>query len=438
MHIINNKEERALDDLFEGPSKRVLLIEPPFYNLFGYERRHYPITLTLVGSFLKEKGHDVKVYDADKPLPYCLPYSRTQARENYYRYSIALEQDNHKIWNEIKEEISKFNPDIIGLTSVTSKIDSANKIAKISRDVLGKGGEIILGGPHVQGMRDSYPDYDFGENYDFIVTHIPGLIDRKPDKSLLSSSGTYSKKDLSVILTATGCPHSCTYCCNSIPNKKIYFRNIDSIEEELKEIKESTGDEEMVTIADDSFFSYTKRFHEIGNLFKKIGLTFSGDVRVDELSPEKIEEFIKYGGRRIYVGIESGSQKVLDKIKKKMTIEKILNGSRLINDSALPWSAFFIVGFPFETLDDLKHTEEIIYKTQPTFVSINRFTPYPGTELWREYYSDSKLEFKDLFQLSDKNVTMLSDEIEDYIDLMFKKFDEYNKERAQIKFISSP
>ncbi len=89
-----------------------------------------------------------------------------------------------------------------------------------------------------------------------------------------------------------------------------------------------------------------------------------------------------------------------------------------------------MVGFPFETLEDLKLTEELIYKTQPTFVSINKFTPYPGTELWKEYYSDRKLEFKDLFQLSNKNVTMLPDKIANYIDSMFKKFDEYNKERA--------
>lgn len=429
MNITDSNGKKASKDIFEGPSKKVLLIEPPFYNLFGYQRWRYPITLTLVGSFLKEKGHDVRIYDADKPLSSCLSYSRNQARENYYKYTLALEQDDHKIWGEIKKEISNFNPEIIGLTSVTAKIDSANKISKIGREILGKKVKIILGGPHAQGMRDSCPDYSFGYNYDFIVTHIPNLIDRKPDKSLLSSNGIYSPKDLSTILTSTGCPHSCTYCCNSLSNKRIYFRNIESIEEELREIKENIGDEEMVTIVDDSFFSYPKRFHEIGGLFKKTGLKFGGESRVDELSSEKIEEFIKNGGRRIYVGIESGSQTVLDKIKKRTTIERILHGGKLINDFALPWSAFFIVGFPFETLDDLKLTEEVIYKTQPTFASINRFTPYPGTELWKEYYSNSKLDFKDLFQLSDKNVTMIPDEINSYIKLMLERFDEYNKGR---------
>lgn len=427
MHVTNSRGEKVSGNIFEGDSKRVLLIEPPFYNLFDYQRWHYPITLTLVGGFLKEKGYDVRIYDADKPLPSCLPYSRTQVRENYYKYALALADDNHKIWGQIRKEISDFNPDIIGLTSVTAKIDSANKISKISREILGKRTKIILGGPHAQGMRDFNPDYDFGENYDFIVTHIPGLINRKPDKSLLLSNGDYPKKDLSTILTSTGCPYSCTYCCNSLSNKRVYFRSIESIEEELREIKENIGEEGKVIIADDSFFSYPKRFHEIGGLFKKIGLKFNGNARANELSPDKIKEFIENGGRRISVGIESGSQEVLNRIKKNITIEQILNGSKLLNEFNLPWTAFFIVGFPFETLYDLKLTEEIIYKTKPTFASINKFTPYPGTELWKEYYSDYKLEFKDLFQLDDKNVTMLSDEMEEYIDSMLKRFDEYNR-----------
>ncbi len=300
MNITYSNGEKASEDIFEDHSKRILLIEPPFYNLFGYQRWHYPITLTLVGSFLKEKGHDVKIYDADKPLPYCLPYSRTQARENYHKYTIALEDDNHKIWNEIKEEVSNFNPDMIGITSVTAKIDSANKISKISRKVLGKKVKIILGGPHAQGIRDSYPNYHFGDNYDFVVTHIPGLVNRKPDKSLLSSNGIYSPKDLSTILTSTGCPHSCTYCCNSLSNKKTYFKDVEFIEEELREIKENSGNEEIVTIVDDSFFSYTKRFHEIGGLFKKIGLKFGGESRADELSPEKIEEFKKWWKKNLH------------------------------------------------------------------------------------------------------------------------------------------
>ena len=427
MRITTSRGEQVSEEIFEG-SKRILLIEPPFYNLFGYQRWHYPITLTLVGSFLKEMGHEVRICDADKPLPSCKSYSRTQARDNYYQYALALENDNHPSWKQIREEMINFNPDIIGLTSVTAKIDSADKISEDIRKIFGKKVKVILGGPHAQGMRDSNPVHDFGNNYDFIVTFIPGLINRRPDKSLLLSNGAYSRKELSTILTSTGCPYSCTYCCNSLFDKKVQFKDLRFVEEELREIKESG---EKVIVADDSFFSYTRRFHEIGRLFNDLGLNFDCDARINDLQPQKIEEFMKNGGKKLSVGIESGSQRVLDRIKKKITIEQILSGSKLLNNFNIPWTAFFMVGFPFETLDDLKITEEIIYKTQPTFASINKFTPYPGTDLWKEYYSDSRLRFRDLFQLTDKNVTMLSDEMIEYIDSMLLRFDKYNSEKAK-------
>ena len=67
------------------PPKKILLVEPPFFRLFGYRRWHYPMTLTLIGTYLDELGHDVRVCDLDKPTPECREYSRTEAGDNYYK-----------------------------------------------------------------------------------------------------------------------------------------------------------------------------------------------------------------------------------------------------------------------------------------------------------------------------------------------------------------
>jgi len=418
-----------MQKLLESSRKKILLIEPPFYNLFGYQRWYYPITLTLVGTYMQEKGHDVKIYDADKPKPGCRSFTRTEARENYSLYGKALDDDSHPIWEEIKKELKEFSPDIVGLTSITAKIESADKVARLAKTTLGKDVKVILGGPHAQGMLQTYPDYNFGSDYDLIVTNIPDLINRKPDKNLLTDTN-YNARDFSTLLTSTGCPNSCTYCCNSALNRKIIFRNLLSIEQEIKEIKDAFGGLEEISIEDDCFFSYPERFREIGNLFKEFELKFSANSRVMALSPDKISEFMENNGRRIYVGVESGSQEVLDRIEKRVKVEEIVKRTKWINESAMPWSAFFIVGFPFETLDDVKKTEEIAYKVQPTFASLNRFTPYPGTKIWREYYMDSKLQFRDLFQLNPANeVTRLPDNTEDYIRGMFSRFDLYNQSK---------
>ena len=85
---------------------------------------------------------------------------------------------------------------------------------------------------------------------------------------------------------------------------------------------------------------------------------------------------------------------------------------------------------PFETIDDLIATEDLIQTIQPTFASINRFAPYPGTKLFEEYYVTNNIPFMELFQLNPQSVVKFSDEVECYIDGMFDRFDEYNRRHS--------
>jgi len=407
------------------PNSRILLVEPPFYRFFGYERWHYPVTLTLVGSFFEQQGHFVRVYDADKPTPDCKPLNRLDVINNYPSYETALFDKHHPVWREVAATIKDFNPDVVGLTSITAKIDSADKIAKITRELLGKDGTILLGGPHVQGITLMDPDYDFGRYYDQVVTRIPNLIRFKPNKKLILNYETYSPANFSAIMTSSGCPNKCTFCCHSF-EKSMTYRDIVNIREELAEIKESFGSSVPVYIMDDCFFSKKTHFDNVISVLHDLGLSFSAGSRIMALSPEKIDLFVKKGGIRILVGVESGSQRILDRVEKRLKTEEIVRRTQWLNDAGIPWSAFFMVGFPFETLDDLKLTEEILYKIRPTFASINRFTPYPGTKIHAEYFADKNLVFRDLFQLNRNSCVECTDEVEDYINHLFVSFDEYN------------
>lgn len=410
--------------------KRILLIEPPFYKLFGYERWHYPITLALVGTYFEESGHDVAIYDADKPSSTCKSFSRTEAADNYHLYEEAIKDINNPVWSDIRKTIEDFKPDVIGLTSISAKIDSTDMIAKISRELYGKKVEIILGGPHAEGMLTMFPNYDFGHHYDHIVTNIPRLADRKPNKNLIMNIEEYSPANLSCLITSTGCPNACTFCCNSL-NRDIVYRNINSIRSEVEEIsyKYCRGE---IYIVNDCFFSNTKHFTETVKVMKDIGVNFTAGTRIMALSQRKIEDYVNCGGRRIYVGVESGSQRVLDLIKKRLKIREIIKRTRWLNDSGVPWSAFFIVGFPFETLEDLKLTEELMFTIKPTFISINRFTPYPGTQIYKEFFINERIKFKDIFQLNLKSSCVkLTDEVEEYINYLFQVADEYNLKNSQ-------
>jgi anaerobic magnesium-protoporphyrin IX monomethyl ester cyclase len=408
--------------------KRVLLIEPPFYKLFGYKRYHYPLTLTLVGTFLEKQGNIVKIYDADKPTSSCKEYTRVESRNNYHWYEKILMDKDNPVWTEIRDKILEFNPDVIGLTAITAKIDSADLIAKMAKDLLGDKVKIILGGPHANGMRDMYPDYNFGENYDEIITNVPGLVSLRPNKKLMLNHNEYSKKEFSSMLTSSGCPNMCTFCCHSF-ERGFYYRSKESIIEEINEIKKELGSD-TIYVMDDCLFSNPKHLRTITSAMKETGMKFVAGARLMALSPEKLQLFKECGGQKLYVGVESGSQRILDAIKKNLKIEEIIKRTKWMTDLNIPWSAFFIAGFPFETLEDLKLTEGLIKEIRPDFVSLNQFTPYPGTQIYKDYYLDSKIPFKDLFQLNGDAAIGITEEIQEHINKLFDFVDDYNAKKS--------
>lgn len=411
---------------FIKPVSNILLVEPPFYRFFGYQRWYYPVTLTLLGTYLEEQGHTVRIYDADRPTPECRPLARDEVRKNYHLFEKALSDAAHPIWDEVRATMIKHAPDVIGITSITAKIDSAVIVARIAKELFGAKVTTMLGGPHVQGMSKSHPGYNYGPFLDHVVTRVPNLIDRKPNKKLILDYEKYSAENLSSLMTSSGCPNTCTFCCHSF-EKKIICRDPGNLRAEIKEIAEWFGGAAPVTTMDDCFFSNKEHFDAVVALFKEHDLVFNVGSRVMALSPEKIDSFIKHGGDKLYIGVESGSQRILDRVEKRLTIEEIIKRTAWLNEAGVPWQAFLIAGFPFETLDDLKMSVDLIERIKPTFVSLNRFAPYPGTKIYDEYYRNSSLKFMDLFQLNEQSIVQLSDEMEDYIKHMYALFDEYNR-----------
>lgn len=416
---------------FIKPKSKVLLIEPPFYRFFGYQRWYYPVTLTLVATYLEEMGHYARVYDADRPTSNCRPLARDEVRKRYRLYEEALTDENHTIWQEVQRTIEEYCPDVIGITSITAKIDSADNIARMTKKILGDRVITMLGGPHVQGMLKSHPGCDFGPDYDHIVSAIPNLVNRKPNRRLILDPDVYSADFLSTLITSSGCPNACTFCCHSF-EKAMVYRDIDNLRAEIEEIKDMFQGNVPITTMDDCFFSNRRHFETCTALFKEYGLAFTVGARVMALTPEKIERFLSYGGSRLHIGVESGSQRILDKIEKRLRIEEIIRRTKWLNEVGIPWSAFFITGFPFETIDDMKMTVDLNDAIQPTFASLNRFTPYPGTKIYNDYYKKSGLVYKDLFQLNEKSGVKLSDEMENFIGHMFELFDEYNINKKHV------
>ena len=409
---------------------RILLVEPPFFRLFGYTRWHFALTLSVVGACLRERGYEVSIYDADRPTSDCRGLSRTEVRDNYHRYKEALADENHPVWTEILEAIVKYRPDGIGLTATSAQSPSADMVARKARQLLGDRVKIFLGGSHVDGMLYHDLGYRFPECYDFVVPKDPAtfapLFNRKPERQLIADLDQYSPDNIASILTSVGCPNRCTFCYHSVDRCFVY-RDPANVQAELDEVLAGTPGVSKIMVLDHCLFSNGKHFASMVPILKQAGLPFSAGSRVMALSPEKLAAFLDAGGTRLNIGVESGSQGILDAINKRVTLDQIVERTRWVNEAGVSWMAYIMVGFPFETIDDLKRTEELLHRIRPSFVSINRFTPYPGTVIYDQHFRNARFELCDLFQLDSTPCLRLSDEVEAYIESLYETFDRYNQ-----------
>lgn len=188
-----------------------------------------------------------------------------------------------------------------------------------------------------------------------------------------------------------GCPHRCRYCYNTIYCNSIWrSKSVDKIISELKWIAENYHPENILFLVD-NFFVNKKRVEEI--LKRKIeeGLDFEwwGDCRAnyfDKFDDDFLGLLKKSGCKGLNIGAESGSQRVLDFIKKDITINQILNTVEKMKKFELDTMLFFVIGFPTETLDETYQTLDLIdrinkiNKKAESFISV--YTPYPGTSLY--------------------------------------------------------
>lgn len=192
------------------------------------------------------------------------------------------------------------------------------------------------------------------------------------------------------VYTSRGCPCNCTFCYNSSFNKSNYRKkNIDIVMQEIEWLaKEYNLD--SIFINDDNFFVDIERTHYFCKYFinKRIVPEWGCQgVRIGSLERIDFDLLEKSGCKHLYIGIESGSDKILEYIKKQISIKQIKNIINRLANSKIIAHFNFMVGYPIEETKDLFETIELvdyIMRTDPKayFSSFHLVTPYPGTEFY--------------------------------------------------------
>ena len=219
----------------------------------------------------------------------------------------------------------------------------------------------------------------------------------RPDAYPQNPQGAFFKNfPIAPIVTSRGCPFPCTFCAsNLLMGKKLRLRSIDNVIREMKLLYESFCIREF-HIVDDNFTYYPQRAKDFCKKIKESGMKFSlsfpNGVRLDTLDEELLKLLHSIGTYAFTVGIESGSQKVLDAMKKHLSLETIEEKINLINKSGIEPSGFFIIGFPCETKEDIKETIRFSRRLNLKRAHFSNFLPLPGTYETNKLLKDGKID----------------------------------------------
>jgi radical SAM superfamily enzyme YgiQ (UPF0313 family) len=370
-----------------------------------------PMGLLYVGTVLKKSGFEVKLLDA------------REKEDNFYK---ALEK-------ELDDAICA------GISAMSSQIKPALEIAEFIRDNKPEI-KIVFGGAHPtffpeQTCSDYLIDFAiFGEGeltfhelvkslndpekygkIDGLAYEEGGLVKLNPPREALEMDTlpppsleiaqveSYILKNIHgktlrtlELNSSRGCPHRCAYCINTLVHKKKWrAKSAGKVLGEIGFYIEKFG-VQHIHFLDENFFVNKKRVLEIieGIVERGYDITWQTNVRVDYfkkgyLASDIIKKIRKSGCIQLNFGAESGSNKILKKIKKDATVEQLLEAVKVCEENDIIPNCSFMVGLPEETIEDMKLTIEVIKKIKkinPRSIIIGPqiFRPYPGGELYNE------------------------------------------------------
>jgi radical SAM superfamily enzyme YgiQ (UPF0313 family) len=283
-------------------------------------------------------------------------------------------------------------PIVLGGPHSTLLPEQTLESALVDYVVIGEGEAVFLSlvkALKMNGSVKGIPQVGYKENGRIIVNKgsKPEIKTRKIPYHLVTK---YGKHSVIPILTSYGCPYNCSFCVEKVLHPKYFEKAAHDV---LMMIEEALSlRQQLINFIDDNFLLNRKRVREILSLCQQKNLSFHFICtgRVDEVLSLNDETMmlVKKGGLvGIFFGIESGSSRILKFINKRITPEMVLQlNLRLRKEGIIPHYSF-MAGFPTETKEDREKTIRLINLLKlenPAAViwKINKYTPYPGTELF--------------------------------------------------------
>ncbi len=182
------------------------------------------------------------------------------------------------------------------------------------------------------------------------------------------------------LITTIGCPFHCDFCSKPVFGSLFRRRNLDKIFEEIEQIRLYGYD--SLWIADDNFTLNQDFLHDFCMRIIGLGITWSCLSRVTGINEETAYLMKESGCKKVYFGLESGSQATLRLMNKKATLEEGARAVHLFRKAGIGTAGFFIVGYPGETVYSIEDTFRFALSLPLDVISFNVPFPLPGSRLF--------------------------------------------------------
>jgi anaerobic magnesium-protoporphyrin IX monomethyl ester cyclase len=398
---------------------KIALVQPNFRRSVatgGYVFRvNPPLGICYLSAVLKQNGFQVDVVDAN-----AMNLTKEETAEKVKGYDIVGVSILSPAYTWSVDFIKLLPKNVLKVAGNAHPTGYWKEALEDGFDVvaIGEGEftmlEIAQGKPLKDILGIAYKDETIHKNPPRPFIENPDVLPF-PDRECLMANGMdlpylgfmTQKTPCAPILTSRSCPYNCYFCNKLVFGRGWRPRSAENVFSEIKILYEKYGAKE-IDITDDAFNIDMDRAKKICDMIIESGMKLAGC------------NYIAYG-------IESGNQKILDKIPKCETLEQIEEAFRLTNKYGIKSSAFIIFGLEGDTEETMQDTIDFTKKVKPDYVSASMVSPYPGTKLYDKIKKDGKFVVpEDWSYFSHTNPKMLFEHPDfpspELTEKMFKKF----------------
>lgn len=408
---------------------KILLIYPPV-SIYGTGKvsPHMPLGLAYIASYLERMKHEVKIIDA-------LAAGKDIVRKKGKLTQIGLTD------KMVENEIKRFNPDVVGISVMfTAFKEDAYRMARIAKKV-NKNIVTVMGGAHVsinlkEPLKNKEVDVavrgegelTFKSLLDAIKNNKPlgsvTSIGFKEKRKIVETQATPLVKDLDEIpfparhllpmelyddksskfskghpaftmITSRGCPNHCVYCSiHSVWEHKWRGRSAKNVVDEIEELVNKYSAKEIAFL-DDSMSVDKQRMNDICDEIIKRKVKFfwttPNGIAHWTLDKKLLKKMKKAGCYRITFGIESGNPDMRRWVGKPFSLEQAKELTRYANNIGMWTIATNIIGFPYETKEQIRDTIKFAIDSDVDFALFYRLGPRPGTPVYEVFKKEGWL-----------------------------------------------